>query len=222
MYVRVGQAMKDDLRTAAGEAPGSGPRPRGQAERSLATRTALLATARELFAARGYAAVGTEEIVREAGVTRGALYHHFDGKPELFAAVYEQVEEMMMARIMDAVAAQASNPVEALRAGALAFLQESETDAAVRQIALVDAPSVLGWDRWREIGLRYALGLVQATIEEAIEAGLLAPQPAAPMAHLLLGAIDEGALLIARSQDGGETRRQVTASLERMLAALLG
>jgi AcrR family transcriptional regulator len=191
-----------------------------QAERSLVTRTALLTTARELFAERGYAAVGTEEIVRETGVTRGALYHHFDGKLELFAAVYEQVEEMLMARIMEAVAAQASDPLEALGAGALAFLEASETDRAVRQIALVDAPSVLGWDRWREIGMRYALGLVQATIEEAIEGGLLAPQPAAPLAHLLLGAIDEGALLIARSEDGGETRRQVAASLQRMLGAL--
>ena len=191
-----------------------------QAERSLVTRTALLTTARELFAERGYAAVGTEEIVRETGVTRGALYHHFDGKLELFAAVYEQVEEMLMARIMEAVAAQASDPLEALGAGALAFLEASETDRAVRQIALVDAPSVLGWDRWREIGMRYALGLVQATIEEAIEAGLLPAQPAAPLAHLLLGAIDEGALLIARSEDGGETRRQVAASLQRMLGAL--
>ena len=197
------------------------PKPNLQAERSLATRAALLTTARELFAERGYAAVGTEEIVREAGVTRGALYHHFDGKIELFAAVYEQVEEMLMARIMEAVAAQASNPLEALSAGALAFLQESENDAAVRQIALVDAPSVLGWDRWREIGMRYALGLVQATIEEAIAAGLLPEQPAAPLAHLLLGAIDEGALVVARSQDGGETRRQVAASLERMLGSLL-
>ncbi|HXD55391.1 MAG TPA: TetR/AcrR family transcriptional regulator [Solirubrobacteraceae bacterium] len=193
-----------------------------QAERSLGTRTALLAVARDLFAKRGYAAVGTEEIVREAGVTRGALYHHFEDKLDLFANVYEEVEAQLMERIMQAVAAGASDPLDALRAGALAFLEASETDAAVRQIALVDAPSVLGWDRWREIGMRYALGLVQATIEEAIQAGLLPPQPAAPLAHLLLGAIDEGALLVARSDDGGQTRRQVAASLERMLGSIAG
>ncbi len=192
-----------------------------QAERSLQTRAALIEKARELFAQRGYGAVGTEEIVRATGVTRGALYHHFDGKLELFAAVYEQVEEALMARVTEAVAAQAKDPLDALRAGSVAFLEASENDAAVRQIALVDAPSVLGWDRWREIGMRYALGLVQATIEEAVTAGLIAPQPAGPLAHLLVGAIDEGALLVARSQDGGETRRQVATSLERMLSALV-
>ena len=218
MYVKVGR--EEEVSMSESERTGS--RPNLQAQRSQITRAALLGTARELFAERGYAAVGTEEIVREAGVTRGALYHHFDGKLELFAAVYEQVEEALMARIMEAVSSQASDPLDALRAGALAFLEASETDPAVRQIALVDAPSVLGWDRWREIGMRYALGLVQATIEEAINAGLLPPQPAAPLAHLLLGAIDEGALLIARSHDDGATRRQVAASLQRMLGALVG
>jgi AcrR family transcriptional regulator len=193
-----------------------------KAERSLATRTALLGTARELFAERGYGAVGTEEIVKAAGVTRGALYHHFDGKLELFAAVYEQIESALMAEIAEAVGARASDPLDALRVGALAFLDASENDRALRQIALVDAPSVLGWERWREIGMRYALGLVQATIEEAAAAGLIERQPSAALAHLLLGAIDEGALLIARSDDGGETRRQVAASLERVLGSLVG
>jgi AcrR family transcriptional regulator len=191
-----------------------------QAERSLQTRAALIEKARELFAARGYGAVGTEEIVRATGVTRGALYHHFAGKLELFAAVYEEVEDALMKRVTEAVVQEAKDPLDALRAGALAFLEASEKDAAVRQIALVDAPSVLGWDRWREIGMRYALGLVQTTIEEAMDAGLLVRQPAAPLAHLLVGAIDEAALLVARAEDGGETRRHVTAGLERMLGAL--
>ena len=215
MYARVGGEEMSG-------AESKGERTSVQAQRSLVTRTALLTTARELFAERGYGAVGTEEIVRDAGVTRGALYHHFEGKLDLFESVYEQVEEQLMERIMAAVAARANDPLEALRAGALAFLEASENDRAVRQIALVDAPSVLGWDRWREIGMRYALGLVQATIEEAVQAGLLPPQPAAPLAHLLLGAIDEAALLVARSEDGGETRRQVAASLERMLGSLAG
>jgi AcrR family transcriptional regulator len=191
-----------------------------KAERSEATRAALMATARELFATRGYAAVGTEEIVRAAGVTRGALYHHFAGKLELFAAVYEQVEAELVERIAAAVDLPGSAPLDVLRGGALAFLDACESDLAVQRIALLDAPSVLGWERWREIGLRYGLGLVQGTIEAAIEAGQIEPQPAEPLAHLLLGAIDEGALLIARADDGGETRRQIGDSLEKVLGAL--
>jgi AcrR family transcriptional regulator len=191
-----------------------------QAERSLVTRTALLTTARELFAERGYAAVGTEEIVRETGVTRGALYHHFDGKLELFAAVYEQVEEMLMARIMEAVAAQASDPLEALGAGALAFLEASEKDRAVRQIALVDAPSVLGWDRWREIGAAHGLGLIEASLQAAIDAGAIAPQPVRPLAHILMGALDEAAMVVARAEDPEAMRAEVSATIDSLLGAL--
>jgi AcrR family transcriptional regulator len=191
-----------------------------KAERSQATRAALMATARELFATRGYAAVGTEEIVRSAGVTRGALYHHFAGKLELFAAVYEQVEAELVERIAAAVDVPGTAPLEVLRGGALAFLDACESDLAVQRIALIDAPSVLGWERWREIGLRYGLGLVRGTIEAAIEAGQIEPQPAEPLAHLLLGAIDEGALLIARADDDGQTRRQIGDSLEKVLGAL--
>ncbi len=193
-----------------------------QAERSQATRAALVETARELFAERGYAGVGTEEIVRAAGVTRGALYHHFDGKLELFAAVYEQVESQLVGSIAAAVDTPEAEPLEVLRAGSQAFLDACESDPAVQRIALLDAPSVLGWERWREIGMRYGLGLVRGTIEAAIEAGQIAPQPAEPLAHLLLGAIDEGALLIARADDRGATRRQVGEALERVLGALTG
>src|SRR5689334_558726 len=189
-------------------------------DRSQATRATLTATARELFAARGYAAVGTEEIVRTAGVTRGALYHHFDGKLELFAAVYEQVEAELVQRIAEAVDVPGVAPLDVLRSGVAAFLDACQGDPAVQRIALVDAPSVLGWERWREIGMRYGLGLVQGTIEAAIQAGEVEPQPAEPLAHLLLGAIDEGAMLIARAPDGGETRRQVGDALGRMLDAL--
>ncbi len=192
-----------------------------QAERSQATRAALVETARELFAERGYAGVGTEEIVRATGVTRGALYHHFDGKLELFEAVYEQVEEQLMARLAAAVMEiEVEDPLQALNVGAQAFLDASENDRAVQRIALVDAPSVLGWERWREIGMRFALGMVQATLEAAIEAGQINPQPVGPLAHLLLGAIDEGAMLIARAGDDGKTRGQVGESVTRMLRAL--
>jgi AcrR family transcriptional regulator len=190
-----------------------------KADQSQATREALIAAAHGMFAEKGFAGVATEEIVRAAGVTRGALYHHFDGKRELFAAVYEEVERQLVERIAASAMASAADPMEALQAGAEAFLEACE-DPAVQRIALLDAPSVLGWERWREIGLRFGFGLVQATLQAAIEAGEVEAQPVGPLAHLLLGAIDEGAMLVARASDGGQTRAQVGASVARFLGAL--
>jgi AcrR family transcriptional regulator len=193
------------------EAP---PRSR-RAEQSEATRGALLAAARELFAERGYAAVGTEEIVRAAGVTRGALYHHFEGKKDLFRAVYEEVERETV-EVVAAGAEGARSPLEVLRAGARAWLDACE-DPAVQQITLLDAPSVLGWEEWREIGVKYGFGLIQGTLQAAIDAGDLPPQPVKPLAHLILGAIDEAGLLVARADDDGKTRREVGDSVEQFL-----
>ena len=190
-----------------------------KADQAEATRAALLEAATELFAQRGYAGVATEEIVRAAGVTRGALYHHFAGKLELFEAVYEQVEQGLVERIASSAMSAASDPLAALRAGAQAFLDACE-DPAVQRIALLDAPSVLGWERWREIGLRYAFGLVQGTVAGAMEAGLIERQPVEPLAHLLLGAIDEGAMLIARAHDDGRTRALVGDAVARFLDML--
>jgi AcrR family transcriptional regulator len=188
------------------------------AERSEETRAALIAAARELFADRGFASVGTEEIVRAARLTRGALYHHFESKEDLFRAAYEDVERELVERIA-ADALSATNPLEALHAGARAFLDACE-DPAVQRIALIDAPSVLGWEQWREIGLRYGFGLVHQTLEAAMDAGLIERQPVRPLAHLLLGAIDEAAMLVARARDGGQTKREVAASVDRYLDSL--
>jgi AcrR family transcriptional regulator len=190
-----------------------------KAAQSEATRAALIETARGLFAERGYAGVGTEEIVRAAGVTRGALYHHFTGKRELFEAVYEDVERQLVERIAASAISSAADPLQALRAGAQAFLDACE-DPAVQRIALVDAPSVLGWEQWREIGLRYGFGLVRATVQAAMDAGQIDQQPVDALSHLLLGAIDEGAMLIARADDGGKTREEVGSSVARFLDAL--
>jgi AcrR family transcriptional regulator len=213
MYHALGMPVKHD--EGEGQAERS-----SKAERSEATRAALIATARRLFAERGYSAVGTEEIVRETGVTRGALYHHFAGKRELFEAVYEEVESQLVQSIAASAMSAASDPLQALHAGAQAFLDACCEDPAVQRIAVIDAPSVLGWERWREIGMRYGLGLVQASLEAAIDAGLIERQPAGPLAHLLLGALDEGAMLLARADDDGETREQLGASIARMLDAL--
>jgi AcrR family transcriptional regulator len=189
------------------------------AERAEETRAALLAAARALFAQRGYAAVGTEEIVRAARLTRGALYHHFGGKEALFRAVYEEVEQEIVAQIAGE-AVKAADPLAALRIGARVWLDACE-DPAIQRIALLDAPSVLGWEQWREIGLRYGFGLVEGTLAAAMDAGQIERQPVRPLAHLLIGSIDEAAMLIARADDGGKTKREVAALVERTLEALL-
>jgi AcrR family transcriptional regulator len=189
------------------------------AERSRATREALLVTARELFAQRGYADVGTEEIVRAAGVTRGALYHHFAGKQELFEAVYEEVERELVQEIAQSAGSAAADALGALHAGTRAFLAACE-DPAIQRIALLDAASVLGWERWREVGMKYGMGLMQAVLGEAMDAGLIERQPAEPLAAVLLGAVDEGAMVIARADDDGQTRASVEATLARFIDSL--
>jgi len=193
---------------------------RSQAERSEATRGALVAAARELFAERGYAGVGTEEIVRSAGVTRGALYHHFADKRDLFDAVYLQVEVELTERIASgALGGGAESAMGAMRAGAEMFL-DACTDPEVQRIALLDGPAVLGWDRWREIGAEHGLGLIEASLQAAVDAGEIAPQPVRPLAHVLLGALDEAAMLVARADDPEATRAEVGQTLDLLLFAL--
>jgi AcrR family transcriptional regulator len=193
---------------------------RTQAERTEATRTALIAAARPLFAQRGYAGVGTEEIARAAGVTRGALYHHFDGKRELFEAVYERIEIELAERIASgALGANASSPLAAMRAGTEMFLLAS-TEPETQQIVLLDGPSVLGWDRWREIATEHGLGLIEATLAAAVEAGEIDSQPVRPLAHVLMGALDEAAMLVARADDAERMRAEVGRTLEALLKGL--
>jgi AcrR family transcriptional regulator len=190
------------------------------AERSEATRAALVAAARPLFAQRGYADVGTEEIVRAAGVTRGALYHQFADKRELFAAVFEQVEAELTRRVAQAAgAAVTEGPRAELRIGTAAWL-DACAEPELRRILLLDGPSVLGHERWREIGLRYGLGLVEAVLQAAIDAGELEPQPVRPLAHVLIGAVDEAALYVATAEDPDAARAEVGEVLERLMASL--
>jgi AcrR family transcriptional regulator len=193
--------------------------PNKQAARSEATRAALVAAARPLFATQGFAGVGTEEIVRAAGVTRGALYHQFRDKTDLFAAVFEQVEADIMQRIGAVAGEHADDPLAELRVGAEAWL-DACAEPEVHRIVLLDAPAVLGRERWREIALRYGLGLVTAVLQAAIDMGRMEPQPVEPLAHVLLGAIDEAALYLAGAEDQVRARAEVGAVIDRLLAGL--
>jgi AcrR family transcriptional regulator len=187
-------------------------------ERAAATRAELMRAARELFAARGYADVGTEEIVRAAHVTRGALYHHFTDKRDLFRAVHEQLADELLVGI-GARLADVEDPWEALVTGVRAFL-DACTDPALVRISHLDAPAVLGWAEWREIDARHWLGLVSSGLQEAMDAGVFAPRDVRPLAHMLLAAFAEAALLIANAPDPAAARREVEAPLLALLEGL--
>jgi AcrR family transcriptional regulator len=186
--------------------------------RGESTRADLLAAARELFAERGYAGVGTEEIVARAGVTRGALYHHFEDKRDLLRAVHEQLEGELLASI-GARIADVDDPWELLVTGVRAFL-DACTDRALMRISLLDAPSVLGWAEWREIGTRHSLGLVTFGLRNAMDRGLFRRQEVRPLAHVLIGAMTEAAMMIANASDHAAARREVEAPLLALLQGL--
>ena len=188
--------------------------------RSEATRRQLVSAARALFGASGYAGVGTEEIVRAAGVTRGALYHQFRDKADLFAAVAEEVEAEIADRIAAGAAeAAADDPVGALRIGARLFL-DACAEPEVERIILLDAPAVLGWEAWRDLAGRYGLGLVQVALQTAMDAGVIVAQPVVPLAHVLVGALDECALYIAGAEDPAAAREQCVAIFDRILRSI--
>ena len=189
-----------------------------KARQPEATRAALVASARALFAERGYAAVGTEEIVARAGVTRGALYHHFGDKRDLMRAVLHDLAREL-AEASATAALKETDQWRQILAAVDAFL-DACTDPAVQRIMMTDAPSVLGWDEWREIDTQYGLGLVKASLENAMETGLIARQPVDPLAHLLVGALDEAAMYISRARDSRAARREMGESIERMLNGL--
>jgi len=189
-----------------------------KAEQADATRTALSAAARQLFTERGYAATSTTEIVERAGVTRGALYHHFAAKDELFRAVFEQLEGEVTKHVAEE-ALTSPDPLEQLRRGTRAYL-DACIDPAVQRVVLLDGPSVLGWEAWQEIEQRYGYGLVVAGVEAAIAAGLIAVQPVEALAHVLFGALTEAGMVVARADEPRTARSEMEAAMDRLLDGL--
>jgi AcrR family transcriptional regulator len=183
-----------------------------------ATREALIDAALELFTERGYAEVGTEEIVARAKVTRGALYHHFEDKRDLFRAVFERVEGDLMKRI-GATMDVAADPWNLMIAGMRSFLDACE-EPAVKQISLTDAPAVLGWREWREIDNRHGLGLTRAALQGAVDAGVMRPIAVEPMAHLLVAALSEAAFVIAYAEKPRQARAEVEEALVQLIEGL--
>ncbi len=175
--------------------------------RGESTKATVVEAALELFAKRGYGGVSIEEILVRSGVSRGALYHHFSDKRDLFRAVFERVDRELVEEVGE-VAMAGRDAWQRLTLGCGAFLDLCLGEA-VQQIVFVDAPAVLGWAEWRRIDGRYALGLVRFVVEDVMEAGLVARRPVEPLAHVVLGALNEAALMIANADDTATTRREV-------------
>ncbi len=190
------------------------------AERGAATREHLLAVATRLFAEHGYDDTSIEAVLQESGASRGSLYHHFRGKDALFEAVLEAVEADVGQRTT-AQAAGAADAFGVLRAGSLAWIRLAG-DPVVQRILLIDAPAVLGWQRWREMEERHALGMIKAVLAEIARAGRLAPDLADMFAHMLLASLNEIALFIARADDPAAAMRSGAAAVDELLHRLLG
>ncbi len=191
-----------------------------KAEQSEATRTALLQAAREIFTESGYVGATTEDVARRAGVTRGALYYQFRDKLGLFRAVVEDINRHIVQKVASAIQAgreERGNLWDAItRAGTAAFLNAC-LDPAVQRIVLTEVTTVLGWEEEQELDERYGLGVVRGAIQELMDAGLLAPQPLESMAYLILSVEREAARYIARADDIPTARKEMGASLERLL-----
>jgi AcrR family transcriptional regulator len=168
----------------------------------------------------GYEATSIEAVLAESGVSRGSLYHHFDGKEELFRAVLTRVEEQMAVTLAEA-ARDVTDPVELLRVGCLTFIRLAG-DRLVPRVMLIEAPAVLGWDECRERDEEHTLGAIRAALADAAVAGRLDPAQVDMFAHMLLAAMNEVALVIARSDDQAAAHAAGTAAVEEFLRRALG
>ncbi len=183
---------------------------------AVETRSDLLAAGKKVFADVGYAAARTEEIVASAGLTRGALYHHYGDKQGLFRAVLEEIQVELAAEITRHARAAGDSVVERLRTGFQTYLDAALRED-VRQILLVDGPAVLGWDVWQEIDLRYAFGTTLQALERAMALGAIKDAPLSELTHVMLGAVTQAGLEIGRSVNPQETRAQYGKVIDMLI-----
>ncbi len=195
--------------------------PSSKAGRAESTRRALLDSARSLFGERGYAGTSVDEVVRHAGLTKGALYHHFRDKDDLFRAVLEEVKRDVTsaagATFLETAAA--GDSLQTVLKGCLAMIDAYE-DPAAQRIAILDARSVLDGATRRDLDARYEVALLRASFRAAMRAGAVERQPIAPLAHIFSGALTEACALIAEADDKDAARTEVTEVLTRLLAGL--
>jgi AcrR family transcriptional regulator len=190
-----------------------------RSEKGLATRDRIVGAATRLFTAAGYEGTSIEDLLGELQISRGALYHHFNGKDELFEAVLERVEADIAQVTRDATAG-ISDPVIALRTGVDAFLRMAR-DETVKRIVLIDAPAVLGWEKWREIDARHGFGLMKASLKAAAKKKRLRAELIEIYAHILLAGVMETALVIARADDSEKATRNGRTAIAELISKLL-
>jgi AcrR family transcriptional regulator len=193
---------------------------RTQRERSEATTAQLIAAARKLFARHGYAGTSLAAVARECGVTKGAFYHHFDDKTQLFEAVYEE-EERKLCEALAAAYLGKKDPWAGFAAGSRAFL-EASLDPDVQRITLIDAPSALGFDRMRAIQTRYGLALMKQGLQAAMTAGRIRRREVDPLANVLFGGMCQAATFVLESDDQQAALKKVQRELKAVLDGLAG
>ncbi len=189
-------------------------------ERGRATRAHVIEVATRLFAEHGYDDTSIEAVQAGSAVSRGSLYHHFPGKEALFWAVLEDVGARI-AEQGEEVARDAPDPVAALRAAGLAWIRQAG-DPVVRQIVLIDAPAVLGWQRWRELDEQGPLGVIRDCLAYAAETGRIEHRHVDIFAHIVLAAANEVALVIARAEDPAAALAVGESTFAEFLDRLLG
>jgi AcrR family transcriptional regulator len=193
--------------------------PGKRAAQGRATRGQLIEVATRLFAEHGYEGTSIEAVLSAAGVSRGALYHHFAGKEALFEAVVSAVSEQVTVELTEAVQG-CVDPLDAMRTAAVAWIGLA-ADPVIQRVVLVDAPSVLGWDRWRAMDDGRTLGAMRAMLQAISDSGRLPAELVGPFSHMILAALDEIVLVIARAPDStaavAEGRMAVQALLDRLL-----
>jgi AcrR family transcriptional regulator len=183
---------------------------------ATSARERVLEAAQDLFSRQGYEQTSIEQVLDAAGASRGALYHHFSGKQELFEAVLATVEQTVAEAVASA-ARDARTPAEAFRAGGGKYLELAE-NPTVRRICLIDAPVALGWERWREIGARYGLGLMRAAVSSDREASDRVDADARTyLAQVLLASVMELALLIGQAEEPARARRAAMMTFELLV-----
>jgi AcrR family transcriptional regulator len=186
--------------------------------RGESTRARLLEAATALFAQHGYEGASIESVLAATETSRGALYHHFAGKDALFEAVLERLHARI-AREVAAAARESPDPVEALRAGCFAWLRLAR-DPVVQRIVLIDAPAVVGWEHWRELDERYSFGMLKASLIAITADRDIGDELLDVLAHMLLAALSEAALLIARADDQEAATRAAEAAIDRLLESV--